>query len=548
MAAASAHRVANIVGTPLQPGSDSDDDTNDDDAVTNLIANCTALKIKGNDKFKLGECGAAVTVYQEAVDKLTSDAAKKALGDYFKSNKDAPDTASPLLASLHGNMAACHVKVQQWESAIIAASAALKIEPSNVKARFRRGVAYSNVGQYDESKADLTATIRADPKNREARTILEVVNAAIKERTSGERAIFGRAFSGPSLYAEEEKKAAKAAKQAEALKAAEEAALLEEWRGECDALRCGQPRNPSVDLLSEAARAGDAEARANLDRLAPITLEEFREAKAKAMAKEKARVEKEEADRRAVRETERRAKSDVTVLEASDDEEEELLKGLSKGYKTRSDGTKTSYFDRSEKVDPKTKALLDAAKAPKKLEPADITDAHLRVLAGSVGAAAPSAAPAGGGAAVGSVWNTAGTYEERDVSAWAVRELKVRLVAIRLDAAGGELRVTAVEGLQGHASIISNRGKLKRPFEFSGDVKWEFADGDPVHACSGTISYSEIVPAPSDAAVGFACELTETFGSPPTAATIAVVRAARGALQTELDAAMQGFVDALAKK
>ena len=42
-------------------------------------------------------------------------------------------------------------------------------------------------------------------------------------------------------------------------------------------------------------------------------------------------------------------------------------------------------------------SLLDAAKAPKKLEPADITDAHLRVLAGSVGAAAPSAAPAGGG-------------------------------------------------------------------------------------------------------------------------------------------------------
>jgi tetratricopeptide (TPR) repeat protein len=182
---------------------DDDDNSSPGDAVTNLVAKCTELKAKGNDKFKAGECGAAVTIYQEGVDRLTSEAAKSALKEFFKHNKEAPDTATPLLASLHGNMAACHVKAEQWESAERAASAALGLEPANVKARFRRGVARSNLGQFDEAKADLTAVVRADPKNREARTILEVVNAALKERTSSEKAMFKQAFAGPSLYADE---------------------------------------------------------------------------------------------------------------------------------------------------------------------------------------------------------------------------------------------------------------------------------------------------------------------------------------------------------
>ena len=133
--------------------SDSDDDDDDGVApVTNLVARCTELKALGNEKFKAGACGAAVTAYQEAVGKLTSDVAKKVLAEHFKLNPSAPDTATPLLASLHGNMAAAHVKAQQWEPALAAASEALKLDPNNVKARFRRGIAESNLGLYDEAK------------------------------------------------------------------------------------------------------------------------------------------------------------------------------------------------------------------------------------------------------------------------------------------------------------------------------------------------------------------------------------------------------------
>ena len=91
--------------------SDSDDEDGDDGApVKNLVASCTELKAGGNEHFKAGRCDEAVTEYQKAVDKLTSAPAKKALAEFFKASPDSPDTASPLLASLHGNMAACHVK------------------------------------------------------------------------------------------------------------------------------------------------------------------------------------------------------------------------------------------------------------------------------------------------------------------------------------------------------------------------------------------------------------------------------------------------------
>ena len=58
--------------------------------------------------------------------------------------------------------------------------------PPPDKARFRRGLACSHVGQNDEAKADLTAVARADPTNREARRLLEGVNTALKQhRRSG---------------------------------------------------------------------------------------------------------------------------------------------------------------------------------------------------------------------------------------------------------------------------------------------------------------------------------------------------------------------------
>ena len=139
-------------------------------SVTELLTKAEAKKSAGNERFKAGELGPATTAYTEAVELLTSTEGKALLRDWWEVHKETVgtvDTFSPLLLSLHTNLAACHNKLGQWESSVHAAGAALAIDTTSVKARFRRGVAHSNLGNFDEAKQDLLAVVRADPKNRE---------------------------------------------------------------------------------------------------------------------------------------------------------------------------------------------------------------------------------------------------------------------------------------------------------------------------------------------------------------------------------------------
>ena len=195
-------------------------------------------------------------------------------------------------------MAACHVKASQWESAIHAASEALKLEPDNLKARFRRGVACSRVGQHAEAKADLTAVARADPPTAR-RAGCSRVNAALKQQRSSERAMFGKAFEG--IRKEEESKAAAEGGGEAGRKAAAEAAGRA-WREECNALRdrVAGPK-PTTDRLRRGGRAARRGGRRSWTASRPShsrTREARRKALAKAAAEEQAAREEELAARR----------------------------------------------------------------------------------------------------------------------------------------------------------------------------------------------------------------------------------------------------------
>ena len=275
---------------------------------------------------------------------------------------------------------------------------------------------------------------------------------------------------------------------------------------ECARLReeGGAAANVTAALLSDAAEGGDEEALLALDRMALVTLEDFGKRQAEEGAAAKRRAEEAEAARRRAGREAREARS---ALEAGGEggEGDEDLGELSKGYKTRADGSKTSYFDRSDKVDAKTRALLDAQKAPKRIEP--VAPAPAPAPAAAAAAAAPATAPGGGG----SVWNAAGTYEERDYSSWALAALKPRLAAVR----AGACTVREVAALEGTAQVISARGRTKRPFDLRFELRWrarwEAEGNSPGAECQGALLYSDVSPAASGAAAPFAYELSERF-------------------------------------
>ena len=81
----------------------------------------------------------------------------------------------------------------------------------------------------------------------------------------------------------------------------------------------------------------------------------------------------------------------------------------------------------------------------------------------------------------GSVWN-AGSYfwEEKSVAKWAEDRLKEVLSTFKYPFAGGELKITQVDKLNGEASISIRKGKKIISYDYNSILKWEcsFRDGE----------------------------------------------------------------------
>jgi activator of HSP90 ATPase len=135
----------------------------------------------------------------------------------------------------------------------------------------------------------------------------------------------------------------------------------------------------------------------------------------------------------------------------SDEEDEEALKAENlRGYKVLADGRKTTYFNKE--LSEETKRLIGDI-APKKIDPAEAP----------AGAATNGAGAGAGQQPVGSAWNHAGTFEERNMTEWAKEKLKELLsgVSFVMPNVGAVVEVVKVKDLEGDAAVTFVRGKKK---------------------------------------------------------------------------------------
>jgi len=94
-----------------------------------------------------------------------------------------------------------------------------------------------------------------------------------------------------------------------------------------------------------------------------------------------------------------------------------------------------------------------------------------------------------------SAWNKAGTWEEKDVTAWAHVSLKEKLMAASFSlpesspAPGASVVITAVPTCDGHASFATVRGKKRYIYEFLIKIKWEFKHEDAI--ASGMMTFPD---------------------------------------------------------
>jgi peptidyl-prolyl isomerase D len=112
----------------------------------------------GNTLFGAGNFAGAVGKYKKSV--RYCDAVAKTSATAEQLDKKA--------VTCHSNAAMCFIKMEKWPESRESASKALAIDPRNVKALYRRGVALIQLRDYDSAMADLQLVTQIEPENADA--------------------------------------------------------------------------------------------------------------------------------------------------------------------------------------------------------------------------------------------------------------------------------------------------------------------------------------------------------------------------------------------
>uniref|UniRef100_A0A8C9NGT5 Translocase of outer mitochondrial membrane 34 n=1 Tax=Serinus canaria TaxID=9135 RepID=A0A8C9NGT5_SERCA len=111
------------------------------------------LKEEGNELVKKGNHKKAVEKYSESL----------------KLNKEC---------ATYTNRALCYLTLKQYKEAAQDCTEALKLDPKNVKALYRRAQALKELKDYKSSIADIKSLLKTEPKNTAALKLLQELNRA----------------------------------------------------------------------------------------------------------------------------------------------------------------------------------------------------------------------------------------------------------------------------------------------------------------------------------------------------------------------------------
>ena len=151
------------------------------DEIDAVVKECEQNKTRGNEAFGTGEYAQAILLYTLALDKAD----------------ELPDANDPLPAKKQlfprdvalSNRAACFLKLGQHEKAASDAEKAREINPQNVKALFRHGLALHAMKEYQAAIPILAEAHKLEPKNKQIKEALQFaevrMNQDLRKRMQG---------------------------------------------------------------------------------------------------------------------------------------------------------------------------------------------------------------------------------------------------------------------------------------------------------------------------------------------------------------------------
>lgn len=150
-----------------------------------VLANALSSKEVGNEHFRNQRYLEAVECYSHALLECPQDHKFRVI--FLK------------------NRAACYLKLKQFNSAMDDCTQALQIDPDDVKALYRRALAYEASGNLTEAFTDLKYLLSVDPRNKEATELARKLTITMKKQheilqsTDGMIKEMFQALSNPKL-------------------------------------------------------------------------------------------------------------------------------------------------------------------------------------------------------------------------------------------------------------------------------------------------------------------------------------------------------------
>lgn len=121
----------------------------------------TKKKEEGNKLFKEGEIWKSINCYHAALSKLL-----------FKTWNDTKDLLK-LIATTCSNLAACYIKIENYEEALVWCDTALEIEKKNDKCLYRKALCYKNLGYHNKAQVVINDLLRYYPNDNQLKEMCE---------------------------------------------------------------------------------------------------------------------------------------------------------------------------------------------------------------------------------------------------------------------------------------------------------------------------------------------------------------------------------------
>ena len=99
-----------------------------------------------------------------------------------------------MLLAAYLNQALCYLKLEDPVNAKNHAEQALELDPKNVKAHFRLGLANIGLNEPEIAKTNFQTVLSLDPGNKAAAQQISICNQQIKLHKEKEKQLFGKMF------------------------------------------------------------------------------------------------------------------------------------------------------------------------------------------------------------------------------------------------------------------------------------------------------------------------------------------------------------------